>query len=272
MAALAGLLQQRGNAVTGSDEHVYPPMSDHLAALAIPVTVGYAPENIPAGADLIVVGNVIREANPEAAEMRRRGLPFVSMAEAVRRFAIGSRHSIVVAGTHGKTTTTALAAHTLRSLGADPGFLIGGIARDFESNFHLGSGEHFVIEGDEYDTAYFDKTPKFFKYRPHTLLLGREAGTELFHHFGHRKHARHLAAFRVDDLNQCADLYFGLVEDHHAEDGALGQRDLGFRDLAFEHRHAFALRTRQPARARADGVRTGCQALVQESTGGIGRE
>ncbi|MCZ6553741.1 MAG: Mur ligase family protein [SAR324 cluster bacterium] len=171
MTALAGLLQQRGIAVTGSDEHVYPPMSDHLASLAIPVTEGYAPENIPAGADLIVVGNVIREANPEAAEMRRRGLPFVSMAEAVRRFAIGSRRSIVVAGTHGKTTITALAAHTLRELGADPGFLIGGIARNFGSNFHLGGGDRFVIEGDEYDTAYFDKTPKFFKYNPHTLLF-----------------------------------------------------------------------------------------------------
>ncbi len=171
MAALAGLLQQRGIAVTGSDEHVYPPMSDHLASLAIPVTEGYAPENIPAGADLIVVGNVIREANPEAAEMRRRGLPFLSMAEAVRRFAIGSRRSIVVAGTHGKTTITALAAHTLRELGADPGFLIGGIARNFGSNFHLGGGDRFVIEGDEYDTAYFDKTPKFFKYNPHTLLF-----------------------------------------------------------------------------------------------------
>jgi UDP-N-acetylmuramate: L-alanyl-gamma-D-glutamyl-meso-diaminopimelate ligase len=171
MTALAGLLQARGMRVTGSDEHVYPPMSDHLRALGIPVNDGYRPANIPADTELVIVGNVIRERNPEAQEMRRRGLAFLSMAEAVRRFAIESRHSIVIVGTHGKTTTTALAAHALTALGADPGFLIGGIAQNFDSNFHAGAGEQFVIEGDEYDTAYFDKTPKFFKYNPRTVLF-----------------------------------------------------------------------------------------------------
>jgi UDP-N-acetylmuramate: L-alanyl-gamma-D-glutamyl-meso-diaminopimelate ligase len=171
MTALAGLLQARGMRVTGSDEHVYPPMSDHLRALGIPVREGYRPENIPADTELAIVGNVIRERNPEAEEMRRRRLPHLSMAEAVRRFAIESRQSIVVVGTHGKTTTTALAAHALTALGADPGFLIGGIARNFDSNFHAGAGSQFVIEGDEYDTAYFDKTPKFFKYNPHIVLF-----------------------------------------------------------------------------------------------------
>jgi len=171
MTGLAGLLQGRGARVTGSDEHVYPPMSEQLRALRIPVCEGYRPSNIPPDTQLVIVGNVIRERNPEAEEMRRRGLPFLSMAEAVRQFAIGSRHSIVVAGTHGKTTTTALAAHALTALGADPGFLIGGIARNFDSNFHAGNGGYFVIEGDEYDTAYFDKTPKFFKYDPSTLVF-----------------------------------------------------------------------------------------------------
>lgn len=171
MAALAGSLQALGYRVTGTDEHVYPPMSDHLRRLGIAFSEGYRPENIPADADLVVVGNVIRESNPEAAEMRRRGLPYVSMAEAVQRFTIRGRYTIAVVGTHGKTTTTSLLAHTLVELGADPGFLIGGIARNFDSNFRVGSGERFVIEGDEYDTAYFDKTPKFFKYRPTGLIF-----------------------------------------------------------------------------------------------------
>lgn len=171
MAALAGSLQQMGHRVTGSDEHVYPPMSGHLAALGIPFAEGYRAENIPPDAELVVVGNVIRESNPEAAEMRRRGLPYVSMAEAVRRFAIGNRHSVTIVGTHGKTTTTSLMAHVLVEAGADPGFLIGGIARNFNSNFRVGNGRFFVVEGDEYDTAYFDKTPKFFKYQPRTLLF-----------------------------------------------------------------------------------------------------
>jgi UDP-N-acetylmuramate: L-alanyl-gamma-D-glutamyl-meso-diaminopimelate ligase len=171
MTALAGSLQALGVRVTGSDEHPYPPMSEHLAALGIPCNEGYRPEHIPAQVELVVVGNVIRAANPEAQEMRRRGLPHISMAEAVKRFAIGPRHTIAVVGTHGKTTTTSLAAHALVELGADPGFLIGGIANNFASNFRVGQGALFVIEGDEYDTAYFDKTPKFFKYEPRTLLF-----------------------------------------------------------------------------------------------------
>ena len=171
MAALAGSLQAMGHRVTGSDEHVYPPMSDHLAALGIAFREGYRPENIPPDADLAIVGNVIRASNPEAQALRARGLPFLSMAEAVQRFAIRGRYTVAVVGTHGKTTTTALAAHTLVELGADPGFLIGGIARNFNSNFRVGAGSRFVIEGDEYDTAYFDKTPKFFKYKPTALLF-----------------------------------------------------------------------------------------------------
>lgn len=171
MTALAGCLQHLGIKVTGSDAQPYPPMSRHLAALGIACNEGYRPENLPREADLVIVGNVIRESNPEAAEMRRRNLPFLSMAEAVKRFVIGERHTIAVVGTHGKTTTTALAAHVLVALGAQPGFLIGGIANNFAGNCRLGDGDLFVIEGDEYDTAYFDKTPKFFKYAPQTLIF-----------------------------------------------------------------------------------------------------
>jgi UDP-N-acetylmuramate: L-alanyl-gamma-D-glutamyl-meso-diaminopimelate ligase len=171
MTALAGCLQAVGVRVTGSDEHAYPPMSEHLAALGIACAEGYRAGNIPPDAGLVVVGNVIRESNPEAVEMRRRGLPHLSMAEAVKRFAIGERHTVAVVGTHGKTTTTALAAHVLTGLGADPGFLVGGIANNFAGNFRLGGGSLFVVEGDEYDTAYFDKTPKFFKYGARTLIF-----------------------------------------------------------------------------------------------------
>ncbi len=202
MTALAGSLHAQGVRVTGSDEHPYPPMSEHLAALGIPFREGYRPEHIPADVALVVVGNVIRESNPEAQEMRRRGLPHISMAEAVKRFAIGARHTIAIVGTHGKTTTTALAAHALVELGADPGFLIGGIATNFASNFRVGGGAFFVIEGDEYDTAYFDKTPKFFKYGPHTLLF-----TSL--EFDHADIYADLAAIRT----QFAALLRGLPAD-----------------------------------------------------------
>ncbi len=171
MVALADGLQQLGYRVTGSDEQVYPPMSERLAELGIAIQQGYAPANIPPDTDWVVVGNVIRESNPEAREMRRRGLPFLSMAEAVHRYLIAGRQALAVVGTHGKTTTTALAAHTLTALGAEPGLLVGGIAKNFGGNFRLGGGRWFVIEGDEYDTAYFDKTPKFFKYRPKGLLF-----------------------------------------------------------------------------------------------------
>ena len=171
MAALAGCLQGQGRRVTGTDQQVYPPMSDHLRALGIAFHEGYRAANIPPDADLVVVGNVIRRDNPEAVEARRRGLPQLSMAEAIRRFAIAGRHTTAVAGTHGKTTTTALAAHALVSLGTDAGFLVGGIARNFDSNFRLGGGRHFVIEGDEYDSAYFEKFPKFFHYRPDALIF-----------------------------------------------------------------------------------------------------
>jgi len=171
MAALAGALKQQGYRVTGTDEHVYPPISDFLAAQGIAYTQGYAAGNIPQDTDLVVVGNVIREANPEAAEMRRRELPFLSMAEAVYQYAIRGRFTLAVVGTHGKTTTSTLAAHTLVHAGQDPGYLIGGIPMNLPANFATGQGQNFVIEGDEYDTAYFDKTPKFFKYRPSGVIF-----------------------------------------------------------------------------------------------------
>ncbi len=171
MAALAGLLKERGFAVTGSDEHAYPPMSTFLEALGIPVTNGYAPENLDPAPDLAVVGNVIRRENPEAQALLAKGIPHLSLPEALNRFLVGARQSIVVAGTHGKTTTTALLAWLLHALGYDPGFMVGGIVRNFGSNYRLGRGDYVVLEGDEYDTAFFDKRPKFLHFQPRLGIL-----------------------------------------------------------------------------------------------------
>jgi len=171
MAALAGILQALGHRVTGSDEHVYPPMSTFLEGLGIPIQNGYKPENLVNRPDLVVVGNVIRRDNPEAQAMEELGLPRLSLPEALNRFLVGSRASLVVAGTHGKTTTTALLAWLLFATGRDPGFMVGGIARNFQANYRVGRGPYVVLEGDEYDTAYFDKRPKFVHFQPHLAIL-----------------------------------------------------------------------------------------------------
>jgi UDP-N-acetylmuramate: L-alanyl-gamma-D-glutamyl-meso-diaminopimelate ligase len=172
MGAFAGMLKAAGHEVSGSDQNVYPPMSDMLRAWGIPVLTPYAPSNLDTvKPDLVVIGNVIRRVNPEATEVRARRLPQMSFPAALGAFFLGSRHSVVVAGTHGKTTTTALLGHVLTAAGRDPSFLVGGVARNYDANFRLGSGPHFVVEGDEYDTAYFDKGPKFLHYRPRTAIL-----------------------------------------------------------------------------------------------------
>ena len=171
MAPLAGILKQRGCLVTGSDQNVYPPMSNFLEGLAIPVLEGYDPKNLDPLPDLVIVGNVITKQNPEAFELSRLNLPYLSMPQALRQFAMKDKRSIVVCGTHGKTTTTALVAWILEKAGMQPGFMVGGIPNNFTSNFQLGNGPHFVIEGDEYDTAFFDKGPKFLHYNPWIAIL-----------------------------------------------------------------------------------------------------
>jgi UDP-N-acetylmuramate: L-alanyl-gamma-D-glutamyl-meso-diaminopimelate ligase len=172
MGSFAGLLQASGYTVTGSDENVYPPMSDMLLRWGIQALTPYRPENLDvARPDLVIVGNVIRRVNPEATAMRDRGLVHMSFPAALGDLFLATRHSVVVAGTHGKTTTSALCSHVLVEAGRDPSFLVGGVTRNYETNFRLGKGAHFVVEGDEYDTAYFDKGPKFLHYRPRTLIL-----------------------------------------------------------------------------------------------------
>lgn len=171
MASLAGMLKQQGYEVTGSDQNVYPPMSDFLRGLAIPVAEGYGARNLQPPPDLVIVGNVITRLNPEAVELSRLGVPYLSMPQALQAFAMKGKKNVVVCGTHGKTTTSSLAAWVLERGGKDPGFMIGGLPLNFGVNFKLGAGDLFVVEGDEYDTAFFDKGPKFLHYSPWIVVL-----------------------------------------------------------------------------------------------------
>ncbi len=171
MASLAGLLKDKGLIVTGSDQNPYPPMSTQLEQLGIEVMRGYRPENLSAKPDLVIVGNVISKSNPEAIELLKQDLPYTSLPKALGEWIIEDRESLVVSGTHGKTTTTSLLAWVAEGLGLEPGFLIGGIPKNFSKSFQNPKGTHFIIEGDEYDTAFFDKVPKFTHYKPKHVIL-----------------------------------------------------------------------------------------------------
>ena len=171
MTSLAGMLKSRGYAVTGSDQNVYPPASTLLERLGIPVRLGYRPENLEPPPDLVIVGNAVSRTNPEVAAMLERGLPYASMPEAIRQLFLAGKRSLVVAGTHGKTSSTTMLAWVLQCAGRDPSVMVGGESLDFGGNYRLGGGEDFVVEGDEYDTAFFDKGPKFLHYEPRGLIL-----------------------------------------------------------------------------------------------------
>jgi UDP-N-acetylmuramate: L-alanyl-gamma-D-glutamyl-meso-diaminopimelate ligase len=172
MGSLAGLLHARGVRVTGSDEKLYPPMSTLLEEWGIPVTEGFRAENVlEHPADLVVIGNAVRASNPEARAAIDEGLPYRSFPDALYELAIAGKHPVVITGTHGKTTTTSLVAALLHGTGRDPSLLVGGHSLDFGGSFREGQGEHFVVEGDEYDTAFFDKTPKFLHYGARTCLV-----------------------------------------------------------------------------------------------------
>jgi UDP-N-acetylmuramate: L-alanyl-gamma-D-glutamyl-meso-diaminopimelate ligase len=216
MASLAGMLKERGFRVTGSDADVYPPMSTQLETLGIPLFSPYSAANIPADADLVVVGNAVTRDNPESVEAARRGLRTLSMPQAVAELFLRGRESIVVAGTHGKTTTTSLMAWSLFALGADPSFLVGGIPANFPVSYRLGAGRHFVIEGDEYDTAYFDKGPKFLHYAPKIAILTSIEfdHADIYRDLGHVKESfRRFVGILPEDglLVACAD-YPDVVE------------------------------------------------------------
>jgi UDP-N-acetylmuramate: L-alanyl-gamma-D-glutamyl-meso-diaminopimelate ligase len=171
MATLAALLKRRGHDVRGSDQNVYPPMSDFLQQQGIVTLQGYRPEHIGADLDMVVVGNAISRGNPELEEVLDRKIRYCSLPEAIRDNFLWGARSIVIAGTHGKTTTTSIAGWLLTHGGADPSVLIGGIAENFDSSYRVGGGRDFVIEGDEYDSAFFDKTAKFLKYLPDIAVI-----------------------------------------------------------------------------------------------------
>jgi UDP-N-acetylmuramate: L-alanyl-gamma-D-glutamyl-meso-diaminopimelate ligase len=171
MASLAGMLQQRGFRVTGSDAAAYPPMSDFLASLKIPVAQPFAEANLSPQPDLVVVGNAISRGNVELEYILDKRIPFCSLPQILHDEFLRGKEVLVVAGTHGKTTTTSMLSWIFQSAGRQPSFLIGGIAENFGSSFQLGTGEHFILEGDEYDTAFFDKGPKFLHYFPDSVIL-----------------------------------------------------------------------------------------------------
>ena len=171
MASLAGMLQQRGHRVTGSDAAAYPPMSDFLASLHIPVAQPFSEKNLEPQPDLVIVGNAISRGNVELEHVLNRRIPFASMARVVHDEFLAGRERLVVAGTHGKTTSASLLAWLFAEGQRAPSFLIGGIPENFGSSFALGAGSEFIIEGDEYDTAFFDKGPKFLHYFPDAAIL-----------------------------------------------------------------------------------------------------
>ncbi len=172
MASLAGMLQASGHKVTGSDQNVYPPMSTQLESLGIEIMKGYRPENLDCGADSIIVGNAVSRGNAELEALLDRKLAYYSQAETIKRLFIRGRKSLVVAGTHGKTTTTSIATWVAEVGGLDPSFLVGGVVQNFGASFRVTDSEYFIIEGDEYDTAYFDKKPKFMHYLPEIAIIG----------------------------------------------------------------------------------------------------
>jgi len=171
MASLAGLLKDRGFKVTGSDSNPYPPMSTQIEGLGIQILKGYKKENLSPRPDFVIVGNVISAQNEEAQELMRLGIPYTSLPKAMGELIIENRESVVISGTHGKTTTTSMMAWVLDQCGLTPGFLIGGIPKNYSHSFRNPEGNYFVIEGDEYDTAFFDKVPKFIHYRPKHVVL-----------------------------------------------------------------------------------------------------
>lgn len=171
MASLAGLLKEAGYQVTGSDNNIYPPMSTLLANCGISIKPGFKKENITSGIDLVVIGNAVSKTNEEVQAVLSAGIPYASFPQALSRFFLEGRKSLVVAGTHGKTTTSSLLSWVLHSAGRKPGFMVGGWLKNFDVNYQLPKGDFFVTEGDEYDTAFFDKGPKFLHYRPYAAIL-----------------------------------------------------------------------------------------------------
>ncbi len=171
MSSLAAMLKDLGYKVTGSDANAYPPISDFLNSKQIEIKQGYKPENLFYKPDLVIIGNAISADNPEALYIKKANIDYCSMPQAVNRFACKNKKIILITGTHGKTTTSAILASILDNAGLDPSFIIGGISKKFNAGYKIGKGEYIILEGDEYDTAFFDKGPKFLHYTPEITVL-----------------------------------------------------------------------------------------------------
>ena len=171
MGALACMLKEQGFEISGSDQKIYAPMSHFLADRGIRILDGFKAEHISRGPDLVIVGNAVTRENPEIKKMSQLGIPFCSMPQALNRFVVADKKTLIISGTHGKTTTSSILAWILYKAGLDPSFMIGGILQNFDSNYRLGAGDYIVVEGDEYDTAFFDKGPKFLHYQPVMSVL-----------------------------------------------------------------------------------------------------
>jgi UDP-N-acetylmuramate: L-alanyl-gamma-D-glutamyl-meso-diaminopimelate ligase len=189
MGALACMLRDLGFEVTGSDQKIYPPMSHFLEKKGIRIRDGFKEENLSYAPDLVIVGNAVVRQNPEVGKLDRMGLKFCSMPQALNRFVAGGKKTLLVSGTHGKTTTSSILAWILHEAGLDPSFMIGGILKNFDSNYRLGNGPYFVVEGDEYDTAFFDKGPKFLHFHPQIAVLTSVEfdHADIFHDLDHVK-------------------------------------------------------------------------------------
>jgi UDP-N-acetylmuramate: L-alanyl-gamma-D-glutamyl-meso-diaminopimelate ligase len=215
MAALAGMLAERGYRVTGSDNQFYEPTASLLRRSRVELMEGFAPVHLAPAPDLVVVGNVVTRANPEAQALLASRTPYLSMPEALWHFFLSSRRVLMVAGTHGKTTSTSIMAQVLAAAGRDPSMLVGGVAKNFGSNYRLGAGQEFVIEGDEYDTAFFDKGPKFLHYRPHGAILTAVEfdHADIYRDLDHVKASFRAVVERMDEsrvLAVCADFPHAL--------------------------------------------------------------
>ncbi|MBI3593836.1 MAG: UDP-N-acetylmuramate:L-alanyl-gamma-D-glutamyl-meso-diaminopimelate ligase [Nitrospirae bacterium] len=171
MGSLAGMLKASGYQITGSDEHIYPPMSSVLQDQGIECRKGFSDKNIDSNVELVIIGNAVSKNNPEVQAVLARNIPYLSFPQALSQFFLSDKTPVVISGTHGKTTTSSLAAWVLETGGLNPGFMIGGFVKNFNRNYQLGKGPYFVVEGDEYDSAFFDKGPKFLHYRPYYGVL-----------------------------------------------------------------------------------------------------
>ena len=213
MAALAGMLKERGFAVSGSDNELYEPTASLLRHLNIDFKRGFAPGNLEPAPDLVVVGNVVTRNNPEAAALMQSTIPYLSMPETLWHFFLSDRCPLMVCGTHGKTTSTSLMAQVLIDAGRDPGVLIGGVSLNLDSNYYIGAGRYFAIEGDEYDTAFFDKGPKFLHYRAQGAIL---TSLEFDHADIYRDLAHVKAAFEAMVLGQDKSAVLAVCADYPA--------------------------------------------------------